>query len=111
MVSEIVYEMPDGNYGLLVTIVNGNSDYNSLQIMGTELQVVYHISALQNLTQCEYNLENVKKIFCKWFINSGDEDDFETNLEGNIIIFHNSNEFHITNWLDLHDAINKSLAY
>jgi hypothetical protein len=111
MVSEIVYELPDGKYGLAVALINGNADYTSLQIIGTELQVVYHISALSHVKQCEFNLDNVKMIYMNWFINSYDEDDFETNLEGDIIIFHNSNEFHVNNWYDLHDAITKSLAY
>ena len=112
MVSEIVYELPNGKYGHLITTVDDNIDFNILQIIGTELQVVYHISALEHLRQCEFNLENIKKIFTSWFNNSREEDDFETNAEGDaVIIFHNSNEFHISNWFELRDIISKCLEY
>lgn len=106
---ETVYELPQNAYGLDINIIY-YPDSTTLRIFGSEFNILYHDSALDNLKTVEFNVNNVKKV-CHSLKSATDEDDFETSCDGDVIIFRDNNEYHVSSWKELFDIVNKYKLY
>lgn len=115
MISETVYELPSGMYGLEIY-----SDNNSitLQIFGLFEEISYSKLALNNLKIIEFNIENIKTICKLWDIKQLEDDDninynddiIILNCGGDIIIHHNNRGIFIENWKDLFKIVKCEMA-
>lgn len=106
MNSEIVYELPCA-YGLLISSYKATK---TLQIFGSNIDIIYHDSAVNYLNTVVFNTENVKKI-CHSLNRNSEEDDFETNCDDDVIIFRDNKEYHVSNWKELFDIVLKEKLF
>lgn len=91
-----VFEISDCNYAIFSELKDDNKIH--LTNYGIFNTTIMNKSDLEILPEIPFNLENIKKICSIW--NIFDENDYDTNINNKIVIYHNKKEFYIKNWDD-----------
>ena len=101
--TDIIYELKDNSYGIDNKIVYYR-DSITIEILGSEFKILYHISVIDTLKKLDFDIDNVKIVY--YSLKNTLEDQIDSTYDGDVIIFRDDKEYHISCWRELFNMVN-----